>query len=58
MHWQFIIIACFVVVAALFSAALLLYSNLRDSHRTGQREFRLRADRAVTRSVTETDCHG
>jgi hypothetical protein len=58
MHWQFIVGAGFVVTVALFLAALFLYSNLRGSHNTGQEELRLRTDRAVTRSTTETDCRG
>jgi membrane-associated phospholipid phosphatase len=58
MHWQFIVVAGFVVAVALFLAALFLYSNLRGSHNTGQEELRLRTDRAVTRSTTETDCRG
>jgi membrane-associated phospholipid phosphatase len=58
MHWQFMVVAGFVVSVALFLAALFLYSNLRGLHSTTQKVLRLRTDRAVNRSTTETDCRG
>jgi membrane-associated phospholipid phosphatase len=58
MHWQLIVLVGFIVSGALFLAALFLYSNLRGSHSTGQKGLGLRTDRAVTRSITGTDCRG
>jgi len=58
MPWQIIVIAGFIVAAAVLLAARFLYANLRGSHNTGQKDLRLRAYRAVTRTTTETDCRG
>jgi hypothetical protein len=57
MHWQFIVMASFVVAAVLFLAALVLYSSLRGSHDTGSKDLRLRTNRVISRS-TGADCRG
>lgn len=58
MHWQFVAVAGFIAAVALFLVALFLYSNSRGSRSSGQKELRLRTERAVTRSTTGTDCRG
>ena len=58
MHWQFVVVAGFIVAIALFLVVLLHYSNLRGPRNTGQKVLRLRASRALTRSSAETDCRG
>jgi hypothetical protein len=57
-YWQFIVAAGFIIAIALFVAAFFRYSNLRGSHNTGEKALRLRANRALTRSTTESDCRG
>jgi len=58
MQWQLIVILGMAILAVLFLAAVVLYSNMNVISNAVQRALRLRIDSTRYRPTTQDDCRG